>query len=571
MFDLPAFLIVADGLGIAALVGDGADFPLTVIGVADGVAVGIGACGYVACTVVGILLPSAFCRLHAQDAPPAVHGIACPVPAAVHGSCCNASCIVGNGLGGLSLFPAPRRKELSLFVLYAVAAADLYAVPVRAACEAVLSVVLVSFGCLPVLPALYQVTVDVVSKHTLPVPFIFCREECLSALHVVVPVIRCHNHGAVQLLHPCQAVFQVVAVGDLPCLSFRSLLSDSGHVARLVVGESGLQGNPVFFIFQPLGDESVAAVILSGDMVTFRRYDAGSVAVGIAGVAGNCHLHDALLSLCESAVQYLPLLRKSSCLIIAVTDLTHNAPAAVFPAGNGLLLADAVPSHVIAVGYSCPEAVLHPHEAVSGIISEGQGEILSCLLLCAVFRIAAAVTYLLYTVPVCIIGIGCHAAADVSRAVSHGYQLPGQSACQVVGIMTAVSVRVRLRDTVPPQVVGIGLFHGAVGRGHGKQAAFFIIGIGIACAVVTVFVILSGQHVFHHVSCPVIEEAFHAAVGMAGAQHPVLPVVVVPGAFPVPRFGIVGVGMHFFNDVPFPVAELFPVAAVSINGLGQAV
>ncbi len=41
MFDLPAFLIVADGLGIAALVGDGADFPLTVIGVADGAAVGI--------------------------------------------------------------------------------------------------------------------------------------------------------------------------------------------------------------------------------------------------------------------------------------------------------------------------------------------------------------------------------------------------------------------------------------------------------------------------------------------------------------------------------------------------
>ena len=41
VLDFPAFLIVAEGLGIAALAGDGADFPLTVIGVADGVAVGV--------------------------------------------------------------------------------------------------------------------------------------------------------------------------------------------------------------------------------------------------------------------------------------------------------------------------------------------------------------------------------------------------------------------------------------------------------------------------------------------------------------------------------------------------
>ena len=40
MLNLTSFLIVAEGLGVAALVGDGADFPLTVIGVTDGVAVG---------------------------------------------------------------------------------------------------------------------------------------------------------------------------------------------------------------------------------------------------------------------------------------------------------------------------------------------------------------------------------------------------------------------------------------------------------------------------------------------------------------------------------------------------
>ena len=41
MLDLPAFLIVAEGLGVAALVGDRADFPHPVIGVADGATVGV--------------------------------------------------------------------------------------------------------------------------------------------------------------------------------------------------------------------------------------------------------------------------------------------------------------------------------------------------------------------------------------------------------------------------------------------------------------------------------------------------------------------------------------------------
>ncbi len=40
MPDLSAFLIVAEGFGVAALVGDRAYFAHTVIGVADGVAIG---------------------------------------------------------------------------------------------------------------------------------------------------------------------------------------------------------------------------------------------------------------------------------------------------------------------------------------------------------------------------------------------------------------------------------------------------------------------------------------------------------------------------------------------------
>ena len=163
MLDLPAFLIVAEGLGVAALVGDRADFPHTVIGVADGIAVGVCALYYVACTVVGILLPSAFRRLHGQDAAPAVHGIACPVATAVLCSRNHTPRIVGEGLGGPALFPASRSQELSLFVLYAVAAADLDTVCIGIPYDTVLSVVFVPFCYLPVLTAPGQVAVDVIA------------------------------------------------------------------------------------------------------------------------------------------------------------------------------------------------------------------------------------------------------------------------------------------------------------------------------------------------------------------------------------------------------------------------
>ena len=55
MLCLPAFLIIAEGLRLPALVGDAAYLSLTVVGIADNAAVGIHTLGHVAGMVIGIL------------------------------------------------------------------------------------------------------------------------------------------------------------------------------------------------------------------------------------------------------------------------------------------------------------------------------------------------------------------------------------------------------------------------------------------------------------------------------------------------------------------------------------